>query len=135
MSRIRLTNLRAKFYALLDGDPHGIDILSTYTNGSKSSTFSRDYDGLALGVHLQWLGVKISKLAEYALSQVFVPLADHRSGISHDDLIPLTENDVKKVNYLTLFVFSTTHPRPWQCYVTDLTCLWLGSMCQWLDRT
>ena len=50
----------ATFYALVDADPHGIDILSVYTRGSKSTAFSHDHGGLALGDRLKWLGVKAS---------------------------------------------------------------------------
>jgi len=55
-----LTRCRITFYALVDADPHGIDILSVYTYGSKATTYSHDHAGLALGDRLKWLGVKAS---------------------------------------------------------------------------
>lgn len=48
----------ATFFALVDADPHGIDILSVYTTGSKATRFSAEHEGLALGERLNWLGVK-----------------------------------------------------------------------------
>lgn len=51
-------------YALVDGDPHGLDILSTYKYGSQSSKHSHDHTGLALGDKLEWIGVRVSELTE-----------------------------------------------------------------------
>jgi meiotic recombination protein SPO11 len=50
-------------YALVDADPHGIDILSVYTYGSSKNAFSEDYAGLPLGGRLQWIGVKATELS------------------------------------------------------------------------
>jgi meiotic recombination protein SPO11 len=52
---------RTAIYALVDGDPHGLDILSVYTRGSKATKFSQDHAGLALGERLQWIGVRASE--------------------------------------------------------------------------
>jgi meiotic recombination protein SPO11 len=61
--RIPLTQFSAKLYALVDGDPHGLDILSVYTNGSRATQYSYDHADLALGDRLEWIGVKSSELS------------------------------------------------------------------------
>ena len=47
-------------FGLFDADPHGIDILSVYTKGSKATTYSNDHADLALGDKLEWIGVRAS---------------------------------------------------------------------------
>jgi meiotic recombination protein SPO11 len=79
---------RAKFHALVDADPHGIDIMQVYAKGSKSTTHSHDHAGLALGARLDWMGVKASEWLGL--------------GVKHDDLLMLSDKDVEKVSYLPL---------------------------------
>lgn len=55
----------ARMYALVDADPHGIDILSVYTFGSRKNAFSEDHRGLPLGSRLQWIGVKATELSRW----------------------------------------------------------------------
>lgn len=73
----------AKFHALVDADPHGIDILQVYTLGSKATTHSHDHKGLALGRRLNWMGMKASEWSGL--------------GIGYDQLLELTDKDVEKV--------------------------------------
>lgn len=58
----------ARFYALVDADPHGLDILSVYTHGSQATKFSHDHADLALGDRLEWMGVKASEWAGSVVS-------------------------------------------------------------------
>ncbi|WVF71723.1 hypothetical protein IAT40_006531 [Kwoniella sp. CBS 6097] len=71
----------ARMYALVDADPHGLSILSTYTYGSKNTAHSHDHHGLALGDRLEWLGVKESDFASL--------------GICYDELLPLEKVDLQ----------------------------------------
>jgi DNA topoisomerase VI subunit A len=48
--------------ALVDGDPYGIDILSTYKCGS--SAMKHESQGLA-APRLEWIGLRGSELAGY----------------------------------------------------------------------
>lgn len=57
---------RARIYALVDADPHGIGILSVYAYGSKANRNSEQYAGLALGDRIQYLGVKATEWSQYA---------------------------------------------------------------------
>jgi meiotic recombination protein SPO11 len=75
---------RAKFHALVDADPHGIDIMQVYALGSKSTTHSHDHEGLALGRRLNWMGVKASEWLGL--------------GVGYDQLLELTDKDVEKVS-------------------------------------
>jgi meiotic recombination protein SPO11 len=74
----------ARFHALVDADPHGIDIMQVYTLGSKSTTHSHDHKGLVLGRRLNWMGVKASEWLGL--------------GIGYDLLLELTDKDVEKVS-------------------------------------
>lgn len=47
-------------YALVDADPHGLKILSTYMYGSKANAYSTDYEDLPLRNRVQWLGLRAS---------------------------------------------------------------------------
>ncbi|EIW70895.1 hypothetical protein TREMEDRAFT_61408 [Tremella mesenterica DSM 1558] len=71
-----------KFHALVDADPHGLDILSVYTYGSEATRYSVEHADLALGERLQWLGVKASDWIS--------------AGVAYDDLLELTDKDVQK---------------------------------------
>jgi meiotic recombination protein SPO11 len=77
---------RAKFHALVDADPHGIDIMQVYTHGSRSTKHSRDHTGLALGKRLGWMGVKASEWLEM--------------GVGYDQLLDLSDKDFEKVGFL-----------------------------------
>lgn len=82
LRRMADTFPEARFYALVDADPHGIDIMSVYKHGSRANAHSSSHDGLGLGDRLQWLGVKASewpKLGRY------------------NDLLPLGERDTQMV--------------------------------------
>lgn len=57
-----------KMYALVDADPHGLKILSTYMYGSKANAYSTDYGDLPLGDRVQWLGLRASHWSEYVRS-------------------------------------------------------------------
>ncbi|KAL7421510.1 endodeoxyribonuclease [Cryptotrichosporon argae] len=72
----------ARIFGLVDADPHGLDILSVYTNGSRATKYSYDHDGLALGDRIEWLGVKVSELG--------------RLGVRYDEMLPLSPRDVGK---------------------------------------
>lgn len=54
----------ARIYILVDGDPHGLSILSVYKYGSKNNRHNADYAGLALGDKAEWIGVKPNELLE-----------------------------------------------------------------------
>ncbi|WVR07266.1 hypothetical protein IAU60_004307 [Kwoniella sp. DSM 27419] len=75
------TFVGARLFALVDADPHGLSILSTYTLGSRSTAHAHEYSGLALGDRLEWMGVKASDLG--------------RLGVSYDELLPLEKGDIQ----------------------------------------
>nr|XP_019010716.1 uncharacterized protein I206_04018 [Kwoniella pini CBS 10737]OCF49497.1 hypothetical protein I206_04018 [Kwoniella pini CBS 10737] len=52
----------ARINALVDADPHGISILSTYAFGSANSRHSKDHARLALGDKIQWMGLKATDI-------------------------------------------------------------------------
>lgn len=70
-----------KMYALVDADPHGLKILSTYMYGSKANAYSTDYGDLPLGDRVQWLGLRASHWSDLH--------------ISYDHLIPLEQSDIQ----------------------------------------
>ncbi|OCF76313.1 hypothetical protein I204_03613 [Kwoniella mangroviensis CBS 8886] len=70
----------AKIYALVDADPHGISILSTYTYGSGNTKYSNDHLELPLGYRIEWLGLKATDFKKL--------------GIGYDDLLPLEKVDI-----------------------------------------
>jgi meiotic recombination protein SPO11 len=88
---------RASFHALVDADPHGIDIMQVYTLGSKATTHSHDHKGLALGRKLNWMGVKASEWLGL--------------GVGYDQLLELTDKDVEKV----CLCYRGADGRLWQC--------------------
>ena len=76
-----------------------------YTYGSRSSRYSADHAGLALGERVRWLGVKTTDWFALVSFHPFSctpargsPLSG-RAGVHHDDLLELTERDVQKVIY------------------------------------
>ncbi|KAL9979927.1 hypothetical protein ACROYT_G008447 [Oculina patagonica] len=75
--------LQIPILALMDADPHGIEILSVYKFGSKALSF--DAHSLTVPV-IKWLGV--------------LPSDINRLSISHDKLIPLTDRDKCKAREL-----------------------------------
>ncbi|KAJ7387731.1 endodeoxyribonuclease [Desmophyllum pertusum] len=75
--------LQIPILALVDADPHGIEILSVYKFGSKALSF--DAHRLTVPV-IKWLGV--------------LPTDINRLSISHDQLIPLTDRDKCKAREL-----------------------------------
>ncbi|ESO00224.1 hypothetical protein HELRODRAFT_83227 [Helobdella robusta] len=68
-------------YCLVDADPHGIEILSTYKYGSKS--LCRENHKLAVP-NIKWLGI--------------LPSDIEKLHIPKEALMPLTKLDVKKAN-------------------------------------
>ncbi|CAI7669448.1 unnamed protein product [Penicillium pancosmium] len=73
---------RLPFYALVDGDPHGLTIMSTYKYGSLAHL--HDNAGLSLPP-LQWLGLKIADAA------------DETQNSSGELSLSLTTRDRKKI--------------------------------------
>lgn len=65
LRRLADTFPETHIYALVDADPHGIDILSVYTFGSRANAFSEDHIGLPLGDRLEWIGVKAIEWSKY----------------------------------------------------------------------
>lgn len=93
---------RATFHALVDADPHGIDIMQVYVNGSKSTTHSHDHKDLALGQRLKWMGVKASEWLEL--------------GVGYNQLLELSDKDVEKVSPCpTTCVERGAYNRLWRC--------------------
>ena len=50
--------------ALVDGDPSGLSILSTYINGSIA--MQHESDKLAAGERIKWIGIRLSELSRWA---------------------------------------------------------------------
>lgn len=50
--------------ALVDGDPSGLGILSTYMNGS--AAMRHESDKLAAGERIKWVGIHLSELSRWA---------------------------------------------------------------------
>ncbi|KAL2810213.1 meiotic recombination protein spo11 [Aspergillus granulosus] len=71
------------FYALVDNDPDGIAIMSTYKYGSMAHT--RENSNLVIP-RLQWLGLRTSDIVE-----------DGEEAQNGDELISLTPRDRKKI--------------------------------------
>ncbi|ODN77011.1 hypothetical protein L202_05558 [Cryptococcus amylolentus CBS 6039] len=69
----------ARIFGLFDADPHGLNILSNYTYGSKANLHSTEHEGLALGERLEWIGLKASEW--------------EKLGINYDDLLPFETSD------------------------------------------
>lgn len=70
-------------FALVDCDPHGLEILSTYCFGSRA--LAHEADQLA-APDIQWLGLKIADVG--------------REGIGRDKLLPLKSTDRLKAHAL-----------------------------------
>ncbi|KAG8990999.1 endodeoxyribonuclease [Tulasnella sp. 427] len=82
--------------ALVDADPHGIEILSVFKYGS--SAMSHQKDTLS-APRMQWIGVFASELRSF--------------GVSEQDLIPLTKLDHKKAMSM-LRRADDSMPLPWK---------------------
>lgn len=75
-----LTNsLAIPVIALVDGDPYGIEILSTYKYGSKKMK----YDASLAFPQLKWIGIHQTDITEYSLLE--------------SSLLPLSEVDLRKI--------------------------------------
>ncbi|XP_073257853.1 meiotic recombination protein SPO11-like [Porites lutea] len=83
MIRLLWCTLQIPILALVDADPHGIEILSVYKFGSKALSF--DAHSLTVPV-IKWLGV--------------LPSDINRLSIPHDKRIPLTDRDESKTRDL-----------------------------------
>ncbi|XP_048464447.1 meiotic recombination protein SPO11 isoform X4 [Rhincodon typus] len=70
-------------FALMDADPHGIEIMCIYKYGSRSMSF--DAHSLTVPI-ISWLGL--------------LPSDIQRLNIPKEALIPLTNNDVRKLSML-----------------------------------
>ena len=84
--------------ALVDGDPSGLSILSTYVNGSTAMQHERDK--LAAGERIKWVGVWLSELSRWAIMLVFSSKGIQqiiRFDIDKDSLLPITNHDEKMV--------------------------------------
>lgn len=51
--------------ALVDGDPSGLGILSTYMDGS--TAMRHESDKLAAGERIKWIGIHLSELSRWAI--------------------------------------------------------------------
>ena len=51
--------------ALVDGDPSGLGILSTYMDGS--TAMRHESDKLAAGERIKWVGIHLSELSRWAV--------------------------------------------------------------------
>lgn len=92
---------RLRVVALVDGDPHGLDILATYKNGSAAMSYSAA--DLCIP-ELCWLGVRVEDLSAFGVPKhssccllcSTVLYADIRLvGIHEQCLLPLTKHDTK----------------------------------------
>ncbi|KAF9646583.1 DNA topoisomerase IV, alpha subunit [Thelephora ganbajun] len=72
--------------ALVDGDPSGLSILSTYMDGS--TAMQHENDKLAAGKRIKWVGIHLSELS--------------RLGVGKDSLLPMTSHDEKKAMSMLL---------------------------------
>jgi len=89
--------------ALVDGDPSGLGILSTYMDGS--TAMRHESDKLAAGERIKWIGIHLSELSRWAILSCFrfPGLISARLGVGKGSLLPITSHDEKKV-CLTVFV-------------------------------
>ncbi|CAB4043462.1 meiotic recombination SPO11 isoform X1 [Paramuricea clavata] len=76
-------NLEIPVLALVDADPHGVEIMCVYRFGSMSQSY--DADNLTVSC-MRWIGVLPSDL--------------ERLSIDQEAQIPLTEQDRRKISYL-----------------------------------
>ncbi|KAF9501661.1 DNA topoisomerase IV, alpha subunit [Pleurotus eryngii] len=81
--------------ALVDGDPYGLDILSTYKYGSNS--LKHENHKLA-AERVQWVGLRIGELADFQIEM--------------NSLIPITRHDEKKA--LSMLSRQLTLPQAWR---------------------
>jgi len=72
--------------ALVDGDPSGLSILSTYMKGS--TAMQHESNKLATGERIKWIGIHLSELS--------------RLGVNKDSLLPITSYDEKKAMSMLL---------------------------------
>ncbi|KAF9462276.1 Spo11/DNA topoisomerase VI subunit A [Collybia nuda] len=99
--------MRIPIVALVDGDPHGLDILSVYKYGSQRL---RHESNKLAAMRVKWLGLWASEL--------------ERFGIDRDKLLPITQHDEKKA--LTMLRrHSCIMPRKWRrelMYMLHIRC-------------
>ncbi|XP_076840543.1 meiotic recombination protein SPO11 isoform X2 [Brachyhypopomus gauderio] len=85
--------LHIPVFALVDADPHGIEIMCIYKYGSVSMAF----EGASLTIpSIKWLGLWPSDI--------------ERFGVARDALIPFTQADEKKMNSLRKRPYSSCQP-------------------------
>ncbi|XP_062871398.1 meiotic recombination protein SPO11 isoform X2 [Trichomycterus rosablanca] len=92
--------LQIPVFALVDADPHGIEIMCIYKYGSVSMAF--EAANLTVSSML-WLGL--------------LPSDIERLGVPHDVLIPFTEADKRKMNSLKKRPYIFCHPA-WEREIT-----------------
>ncbi|KAJ8696095.1 endodeoxyribonuclease [Pleurotus ostreatus] len=81
--------------ALVDGDPYGLDILSTYKYGSNSLK----HENYKLAAErVQWVGLRVGELADFQIEM--------------NSLIPITRHDEKKA--LSMLSRQLTLPQAWR---------------------
>lgn len=88
-------------FALVDSDPHGLDILSTYRFGS--AALSHDSANLAVP-RLEWLGVKGTEWDDL--------------GVDRDELLPLSLHDRRKA---LAMLKREGLPAEWRCVALALS--------------
>ncbi|KAL4258651.1 TOP6A family protein [Pleurotus pulmonarius] len=81
--------------ALVDGDPYGLDILSTYKYGSNS--LKHENHKMA-AERVQWIGLRVGELADFQIEM--------------NSLLPITRHDEKKA--LSMLSRQTTLPHAWR---------------------
>ena len=86
-------NLEIPVLALVDADPHGIEIMCVYRFGSISQSY--DAENLTIS-SMRWIGVLPSDL--------------ERLSIDNEVQIPLTEQDKKKISHLLDRPYVKAHP-------------------------
>ncbi|KAG8992790.1 endodeoxyribonuclease [Tulasnella sp. 427] len=83
--------------ALVDADPHGIEILSVFKYGSLAMNHQKN---TLSSPRMQWIGVFASELRRYSTEPLLVRTstvsARSSFGVSEQDMIPLTKLDHKK---------------------------------------
>lgn len=109
--------------ALVDGDPHGLDILSVYRHGSSNRAFDR---ARLAAPNLGWLGVRSEDLREYLirLECSLRMLSAHSCDVQDSALLPLTSRDRKKA----LSMLARRPPLP-----DDVRCARVCYLCGALD--
>jgi hypothetical protein len=107
---------------LVDGDPSGLEILSTYVYGSKG--MRHESDRLVAGERIEWLGLYLSELTRYemdlslSLRRLFSSRLVFSLGVDKDMLLPITKYDEKKVgHFISPFLSFLCQPAGMRSYI------------------